>query len=90
MFTKMDEPAMVQYMIEIKNMNVETYTNERKRIFQLINGDIFFPINSWPNNIKKKFFNKPHSDKDTMILFLFFHGMKSSKYKVMLSSKLLD
>ena len=57
-------------------MRTEDFTNERKRIFQLLNGDLFFPIKPWPKNIKKRFFNKPHSDKDTMILFLFFHGTK--------------
>ena len=53
----MDESATVQYVIEIKNMNTEDFTNERKRIFQLLSGDLFFPIKSWPKNIKKKFFN---------------------------------
>ena len=73
----MEETEMVQYVIKIKSMNTGDYINERKHILRLLNGDIFFPINSWPNNVKKVFFNKPHSDKDTMILFLFFNGTKS-------------
>ena len=46
----------------------------RERQFGVINGDVYFPINAWPQEMKLVFFKKPLGDKDTFILLLFLIG----------------
>ena len=49
-------------------------TQERRRLFQLLNGDIFYPISTWPRDIKMLFWKKPIGETDTFKLLLFFLG----------------
>ena len=49
-------------------------TQERRDFFQLLNGDIFYPISVWPQDIKLLFWKKPIGDTDTFKLLLFFLG----------------
>jgi hypothetical protein len=50
------------------------YVQNRNNLFNIINGDIFYPMTSWPIQFRLKFWSKPISDKDTFELFLFFLG----------------
>ena len=55
--------------------------NLKKRDFdfwRLIDGDIFYYIKMWPTELRRRFFRKPNTDQDTMVLFLFFLGKRDS------------
>lgn len=49
-------------------------STERLQLFHLLNGDIFYPIRTWPPDIKQLFWKKPTGDNDTFKLLLFFIG----------------
>ena len=49
-------------------------TQERRDLFRLLNGDIFYPVSVWPKDIKLLFWKKPIGDTDTFKLLLFFLG----------------
>ena len=70
----METNEMRCYVQDIKNMKSEHYTLRRKFILEIINGDVFYPINTWPATLRKKFFKKPLEDKDTMVVLLFLYG----------------
>ena len=55
-------------------MTKHQYSCERSTLLNLINGDCFFSVKSWPRNMVLRFFSKPQNDKDTLILYLFFIG----------------
>lgn len=47
---------------------------KRLEIFQRINGDIFYPLDTWPTEYRLIFWNKPLSDRNTFKLILFLMG----------------
>ena len=44
------------------------------QLFHLLNGDIFYSIQTWPTNIQQHFGKKPTGDNDSFKLLLFFIG----------------
>lgn len=46
----------------------------RLDLFHVINGDAFFPLQVWPQDMKRIFWSKPHSDLDTFKIMLFAVG----------------
>ena len=62
------------YQSNFSNNSKSTTILKRQDVFHSINGDAFYPLNSWPSNIKRIFWQKPITDKDTFKLFLFFIG----------------
>ena len=54
--------------------HVRDIHTRRHNIYKLLNGDVFFPITSWPIYIQLIFLNTPLSDPDTFELLLFFYG----------------
>ena len=44
---------------------------ERMELFESINGNAFFPLNSWPQEYQSMFWAKKDGDKDTFKLKLF-------------------
>ena len=58
----------------IWHLSKQQISNERLLLFQLINGDIFYPIRTWPLEMQLLFWNKPTSDKDSFRLMLFLIG----------------
>ena len=48
--------------------------NERLQLFHLLNGDIFYAIQTWPTEIQQLFWKKPTGDNDSFKLLLFFIG----------------
>ena len=64
---------MKEYLQKIRNFTRSQISNEKERQLRVINGDVFFPINAWPQ-MKILFFKKPHGDKDTFKLLLFSIG----------------
>ena len=71
---KMKLFEMYEFINVIEKMNFSEYTHERKRILELINGDMFFQIKLWPKKILMMFFHRPQSDRETMVVFLFLYG----------------
>ena len=61
-------------MTNIKNLPRQSYTDMRRELLSLLDGECFFPLKSWPMSIKRRFFKKPNSDQDTLVLILFFYG----------------
>ena len=47
---------MCDFVNAITNMSSSKYTFERKKLLDMINGDMFFPIRFWPKKMVKKFF----------------------------------
>ena len=62
------------YQTQFQHLTKTAIIDKRKELFNLLNGDIFYPISLWPHNIQLKFWNKPSTDQDTFNLFLFFFG----------------
>ena len=54
--------------------NSKSTTILKRQDLRTINGDAFYTLNSWPSHIKRIFWQKPITDKDTFKLFLFFTG----------------
>ena len=66
------------------NILAKSETNlvaRRWELFALVNGEVFFPLEMWPTEMKKTFFAKPISDKDTHKLTMFLIG-NSCSYSV--------
>lgn len=64
------------YKNRIFGLSPTQFTTERMRLLQLINGDVFFKLSKWPKSMKRLFFKKPHSDKETSVLLYFLIGKK--------------
>ena len=47
-------------------------TNERLQLFYLLNGDVFYSIQTWPPDIQQHFWKKPTGDNDTLKLICYF------------------
>lgn len=62
------------YRNNFYNTSKDEMVQNRNNLFNIINGDIFYPMTSWPIQFRLKFWSKPISDKDTFELFLFFLG----------------
>ena len=53
---------------------------DRLKLFQAINGDAFYPLSVWPQEMKMAFWRKPIGDLATFKLSLFFLGNGCSPY----------
>ena len=62
------------YQSHYSNNSKSTTILKRQDLSHTINGDAFYTLNSWPSHIKRIFWQKPITDKDTFKLFLFFTG----------------
>jgi len=47
---------------------------KRRNVLTLLNGDAFYPLSSWPQDIQQLVWKKPIGDTDTFKLLLFFLG----------------
>ena len=54
------------------NCSKQKISEKRRDLLTIINGDMFYSISLWPRDIKRLFWNKPISDKDTFKLLIFF------------------
>ena len=59
---------------EFKNTFKQENISKRHNLFNLINGDLFYPLKLWPHKYITMFWKKPISDRETFELFLFFIG----------------
>ena len=68
------------YHTIFQNESKERIIRRRKELLEVLNGDIFYHMNVWPQQYILKFWNKPISDQETFELFLFFIGNGCSPY----------
>ena len=54
--------------------SIIAWKKDRHQLFEVINGDAFFPLKVWPRNIIRNFWCKPMRDKQVFSLFIFFIG----------------
>lgn len=69
-----EESTLLFYASHIRPLNRQQISNRRLQLFNLLNGDLFYPLNIWPKDIKALFWKKPIGDCDTFKLLLFFIG----------------
>lgn len=58
----------------IRYLSHEEIIEKRKELFQLMNGDVFFPLSSWPSRASRTFWKKPMTDEECFKMMLFFIG----------------
>ena len=72
---ELDHISTIQFFnTRIWQQSRQQITNERLQLFYLLNGDVFYSIQTWPTNIQQLFGKKPTGDNDTFKLLLFFIG----------------
>ena len=69
-----DSSALHFLNSHIRPLSRPQISHLRLDLFQLLNGDIFYPIKIWLREIQTLFWKKPTSDADTFKLLLFFIG----------------
>ena len=62
------------YKEKYRYLSKSEVVEERREILHSINGDAFFPLNWWPDDMKLLFWKKPLGDLDTFKLVLFLLG----------------
>ena len=66
--------ALQYFNTHIRQLSRPQISTLRLQLFNSINGDVFYPIRTWPFNIQQLFWKKPTGDNDTFKLILFFIG----------------
>ena len=67
-------PTLQYFNTHVWQLSRQQISNERLQLFHSLNGDVFYPIQTWPANIQQLFRKKPTGDNDTFKLLLFFIG----------------
>jgi len=63
---ELDHLTTIQYFnTNIWQLPRPLISTERLQLFHLLNGDVFYPIRTWPPDIKQLFWKKPTGDNDT-------------------------
>ena len=62
------------YRSKFRLLSKQEIIAERRELFQIINGDAFFPLKWWPEEYQRMFWAKPIGDKETFKLMMFFGG----------------
>ena len=60
-----------EYRSKFRLLSKHEVITERRKLFETINGDAFFPLKAWPKEYQRIFWAKPIGDKDTFKLMLF-------------------
>ena len=59
---------------EMKMLDKKAVADKRRDLLKLLDGDVFYSINRWPQVIKQVFWRKPMSDVEVLKTLLFFLG----------------
>ena len=59
---------------QVRLLSKQEIIAERRELFQIINGDAFFPLKWWPEEYQRMFWAKPIGDKETFKLMMFCLG----------------
>ena len=62
------------YREEISLLSKAEVVEDRRKLMKVIDGDAFFPLKRWPNDMRLIFWKKPASDTETFKLVLFLLG----------------
>ena len=60
-----------EYRSKFRLLSKHEVITERRKLFETINGDAFFPLKAWPKEYQRIFWAKPIGNKDTFKLMLF-------------------
>ena len=63
-----------EYRETIRYLSKVEVIAERRELFGIINGDAFFPLSSWPIDLRLAFWKKPIGDRETFKIMLFCLG----------------
>ena len=74
--------ALREYRETIRYLSKKEVSQERAELFKILNGDAFFPLKTWPDEMKMVFWQKPIGDKETFKLALFLLGNGCSPYLI--------
>ena len=66
--------VLKEYRETIRYLSIKEVIEQRREIFQTINGDAFFPLKTCPSDIRLIFWKKPIGDGETFKLLLFCLG----------------
>ena len=82
-----DEIASLQielnnYLMTINMLSLQEIVNERKDLYSAINGDVFYPLNVWPEWMKRLFWRKPLGDTMTFKLLCLMLGNGCSPFVI--------
>lgn len=66
--------ALRMYREKIRYLSTSEVVQQRREIFKTLNGDAFFPLKRWPEDMRLMFWKKPIGDKQTFKLLLFCIG----------------
>ena len=66
----------------IRDLPRPTLIQKRRNLLTLLNGDAFYPLSTWPKDIRQLFWKKPIRETDTFKLMLFFLGNGCSKHLI--------
>ncbi|CAB4002464.1 Hypothetical predicted protein [Paramuricea clavata] len=69
-----DESNMNNFVAYVLNCCKEKIREKRLEIVSLLDGDVFYNIDSWPKELRLILWKKPLSDKETCKLILFLVG----------------
>ena len=69
-----DSSALQFFNSHIRPLSRPQISQLRLDLFQLLNGDVFYPIKIWPIEIQKLLWKKPTGHTDTFKLLLFLIG----------------
>ena len=61
-------------LLESANAEYEMIAIRRHELHELLDGDIFYPLEAWPTRMREMFFATPLTDMQTFQLFLFLVG----------------
>ena len=62
------------YREETRLLSRAEVVEERRQLTRVIDGDAFFPLKSWPKEMRLIFWRKPMGDTETFKLVLFLIG----------------
>ena len=66
--------ALREYHETMRYLFRKEVSQERVELFKILNGDAFFPLKTWPDEMRMVFWHKPIRDKDTFKLTLLLLG----------------
>ena len=74
-------PMLDWYLSTMCYSTLQEVVERRTKLFQIINGDVFFPLKEWPLALRLCFWSKPISDEGSfkMMLFLIRNGLDPSR-----------
>ena len=61
-----------EYRETIRYLSKVEVIAERRELFGIINGDAFFPLSSWPIDLRLAFWKKPIGDRETSLNLCYF------------------